>query len=135
MYVSSAWWGYGPITNKQIIFSCKVESMLHSLHLMYETNIHFLHFHLGVTHEILVTSVMIMTNIATTKKRYQKGVWNTSILTNYCWTLIDLMGVKKGVQGGKCPPLDFGNILLNVLIILFLTIYGYETIKMTLNRP
>jgi len=40
----------------------------------------------------------------------------------------------KGIRR-RHLPLVFGNILPNVLIILLLTISGYETIKMTLKRP
>jgi len=35
---------------------------------------------------------------------------------------------------GHLHPLDFGNILLKVRIILVLTINGYETIKITLKN-
>jgi len=44
--------------------------------------------------------------------------------------------ISMGVRGGErgISPLDFGNILLNVYLASeFLTIHGYETIKMTLK--
>ena len=43
------------------------------------------------------------------------------------------MGVRRGWQEEHFP-LDFENILLNVLTILVLTINGYETIKMKLDN-
>ena len=46
------------------------------------------------------------------------------------------MGIFPWASGGErgISPLDFGNILLNVYLASeFLTIHGYETIKMTLK--
>ena len=43
------------------------------------------------------------------------------------------MGIRSEVQGRAFYPLDFGNILLNVLIMLVLTISGSEAIKRTLE--
>jgi len=41
------------------------------------------------------------------------------------------MGVRRGERGSF--PLDFGNSLLNIVIILVLRTNGYETIKVTVN--
>ena len=60
------------------------------------------------------------------------------VLPNNCETISShcschSMGVQRGERVAFAPRLNFGNTLLSVLIMLVLTMNGYENVKITLN--